>query len=195
MRCANRLRERLFLQLRGASRARRNVGSQIRPALHDLSIAGGESARRDQSDSGICVRHPRVKLPAPPRAIRVLYVDNSLGFGGAVKSLSLTLTALPSIEKFVLTSQDSDIVRMWFAGHRVLRFRRVFNYRNKDRVLAGITSRPLKWAARKGFALADLMETGRNSIRIAWIIRKNRIDLIHLNNGFVPREALGGAAL
>jgi glycosyltransferase involved in cell wall biosynthesis len=136
-----------------------------------------------------------VKDPAPSRPIRVLYVDNSLGFGGAVKSLSLTLSALPSIEKFVLTSQDSDIVRMWFSGHRVLRFRRVFNYRNKDRIVGAIKSRPLKWAARKGFAFADLIETGRNSVRLAWIIRRNRIDLIHLNNGFVPREALGAAAI
>ncbi len=141
------------------------------------------------------MRHSGVKDLGRHRPLRVLYVDNSLGFGGAVKSLSLTLSALSSIEKFVLTSQDSDIVRMWFAGYRVLRFRRVFNYRNKDRLLAAIKWRSLKWGARKGFALADLMETGRNSIRLAWIIRRNRIDLVHLNNGFVPREALGAAVL
>jgi glycosyltransferase involved in cell wall biosynthesis len=141
------------------------------------------------------VRHSGVKSSWPSRPIRVLYVDNSLGFGGAVKSLSLTLGALGSVEKFVLTSQDAEIIRMWFSGHHVLRFRRVFNYRNKDRVVAAIKSRPLKWAARKGFALADLMEVGRNSVRLAWIIRRNRIDLVHLNNGFVPNEALGAVAL
>jgi len=126
---------------------------------------------------------------------RVLYVDNSIGFGGAVKSLSLTLSALPSIDKLVLTSQDPDIVRMWFAGLKVLSFRRVLNYRSKDRLVGALEPRLLKWVARKGFAVADIFETWKNSVRLAWIIRTRRIQLIHLNNGFVPREALGAAIL
>ena len=126
---------------------------------------------------------------------RVLYVDTSLGFGGAVKSLSLTLASLPTVDKIVLTSQDRDIIAMWFGGLKVLSFRRVLNYRNKDRINARLKPGATRWLARKAFALADLVETSRNSLRLAWIVRRHRIELIHLNNGFVPAEALGAAMI
>jgi glycosyltransferase involved in cell wall biosynthesis len=127
--------------------------------------------------------------------LRVLYVDNSLGFGGAVISLSILLRGLPTVDKFVLTSQDREIIQRWFADVPVSSFRRVINYRNKDRLLAGIRNAGLRWFTQRGFAVADTIETFRNSLRLIWFLRRHRIDLIHLNNGFLPPEALFASRL
>jgi len=127
--------------------------------------------------------------------MRVLYVESSLGFGGAVKSLSLTLSALPQIEKFVFTSQDREIVRMWFPHLPVSSFRRLINYRNRDRLAAASRHRFLRWTALKGFAVADDLVAIKNSLRLIWFLRHHQIDIVHLNNGFRPAEALLAARL
>jgi glycosyltransferase involved in cell wall biosynthesis len=131
---------------------------------------------------------------ASPRT-RLLYVESSLGFGGAVKSLSLTLSALPQIQKFVFTSQDREIVRMWFPNLPVSSFRRLINYRNRDRLAAESRHRVLRWAALKGFAAADGLVVIKNSLRLIWFLRHHQIDIVHLNNGFLPAEALLAARL
>ncbi|HEX6750628.1 MAG TPA: glycosyltransferase family 4 protein [Longimicrobium sp.] len=128
--------------------------------------------------------------PAP----RVLCVDYSLGFGGAIKSLSLTLGALRGHDVQVVTSQDAEIVRTWLAGRRVRSLRRVMNYRSLGRLRAAIEARvgtgALRWVAFKALAAADLAVTAKNAARLAWLLRRERIDLLHLNNGFTPPEAL-----
>ncbi len=126
---------------------------------------------------------------------RVLYVDSSVGFGGAVKSLGLTLRGLSDVEKFIFTSQDPAIVRAWFPSLPVASFRRFVNYRTNDRLRARLTKPLLQWLGMKGFALVDLAEGCRNTIRLILILRRRRIDLIHLNNGFLPVEVLHAARL
>ena len=127
---------------------------------------------------------------APGERLRVLYVDNSLGFGGAIKSLALTLRALNDVEPIVLTSQDDDILATWLPTIRSRSFRRVVNYRTKDRLTAPLPGAPLRWAARKLFALLDLIAIAWNARRIERLVRQEGIALVHLNNGFVPYEAL-----
>jgi glycosyltransferase involved in cell wall biosynthesis len=124
------------------------------------------------------------------KPLRVLYVDSSLGFGGAVISLSILLNSLPGVQKFILTSQDQAIIDSWFAAARISSFRRAVNYRNKDRILARIRRPTLRRLASRGLAIADAIETFRNTPRVVRLLRKHRIDLMHLNNGFLPPEAL-----
>lgn len=127
---------------------------------------------------------------APTARLRVLYVDNSLGFGGAIKSLALTLRAMHDVEPIVLTSQDDAIIATWLPKIRSLSFRRVVNYRTKHRLEATLPVGPLRWAALKMFALLDLITIRWNARRIERLIRHEQIALVHLNNGFVPYEAL-----
>lgn len=124
------------------------------------------------------------------RNLRVLYVDYSLGFGGAVKSLSLMLRALPLVEKFIFTSQDPEIVEAWFSGLRVFRFRRLINYRTTERFGSRVRHKTMHRAVLKMMAAADLVVTTKNFFRLLLFIKRNRIDVVHLNNGFIPDEAL-----
>ncbi|MDQ6770233.1 MAG: hypothetical protein M3Z54_09625, partial [Gemmatimonadota bacterium] len=128
--------------------------------------------------------------------LRVLYVDYSLGFGGAVKSLSLMLQALPSVEKFLFTSQDPEIIEAWFSGLRVFSFRRHINYRTTERLTNRLQHKPIRRAMWKMMAAADLVSTSANFLRLLLFIKRNSIDIVHLNNGFIPPEALlaAGAA-
>ena len=122
------------------------------------------------------------------KRLRVLYVDASVGFGGAVKSLALTLRGLSGVDKFVLTSQDEEIVRTWFSSLPVESFRTFLNYRTNERLRARVQNPLLQWVAMKGFAVADIAATCRNTVRIIAMLRRLQIDLVHLNNGFLPLE-------
>jgi glycosyltransferase involved in cell wall biosynthesis len=124
----------------------------------------------------------------------VLYVDYSIGFGGAVKSLSLTLRSLQSVKKIVATSQGDDIVREWFPDMDVRPFRRVINYRLRDLLSARTRGTPLRWPLLKMYAGADVMVLRRNVSFFRHLIRHNAVDLVHLNNGFTPHEAIFAAA-
>jgi glycosyltransferase involved in cell wall biosynthesis len=131
----------------------------------------------------------------PPRSfasdrLRVLYLDYSLGFGGAVKSLSLALGALPSVDKFIVTSQDPSQVSLWFPGLRVWSFRRIINYRTSRRISERLKNTVVRAAGLKALAAVDLVVTMRNTAWLVWLVKRHRIDIIHLNNGFVPPEAL-----
>lgn len=129
----------------------------------------------------------------------VLYIEYSLGFGGAIKSLSLTLRGLEGVTKRVLTTQDPELVETWFAELPVRTFRRVLNYRTTGRLHQALERRvplrPLRWAILKAVAVADWLVTLKNCVWIVSILRRERVDLIHLNNGFIPMEAFFAARL
>lgn len=128
-----------------------------------------------------------------PEFLSVLYIDYSVGFGGATKSLSLTLGLLPDVRKLMLTSQDHDIVDSWYRGMPVRSLRTLFNYRTIDGLRAyvarGSSQRWIRAAFDKLIALLDVVEAVGNATRILWQWRRHRFHLIHLNNGFVPLEA------
>lgn len=131
------------------------------------------------------------------RPARVLYVDGSVGFGGAVKSLALTLRAMPGVDKRVITSQEPSIVREWLSAWPVRPFRRRMNYRTLGRLRETLARRTpiVRRVALKALALADLCVTAKNGVWMAWTIRRERISIVHLNNGFTPPEALLAARM
>ncbi|HSU13284.1 glycosyltransferase family 4 protein [Longimicrobium sp.] len=138
-------------------------------------------------------------MSASPRPLRVLYVDASIGFGGACRSLAATLRALPRVEPLLVTLQPAALVREWFGGVPARRFRRRLNYLSAGRVRAWIDRRvptaPLRHAAVKLLACADLAATLWNALAIARAARRHRAELVHLNNGLGPLEALLAARL
>lgn len=100
----------------------------------------------------------------------------------------MTLRGLSHVDAHILTSQDPDIVATWFPHYPVRLFRRLVNYRLNQQMYDAFEHPAIKWVAAKTFAAADLLETGRNALQIRRIIRSQRIDLIHVNNGFLPYE-------
>jgi glycosyltransferase involved in cell wall biosynthesis len=128
---------------------------------------------------------------------RILYVDYSIGFGGATKSLALVTDAMPQVEKFIVTCQEPNLVRTWYGGMRVFRFRRWANYRMYSRAATRLRrtlgSGWLFTVSRKLIAAIDLAVSGWNSLRLIALIRRHRIDCVHLNNGFAPLEGMVAA--
>ena len=106
---------------------------------------------------------------------------------------------MPLLRSYVLTTQPNVLTEKWFSGSEVVRFRRLVNYQTRDRFLSFVSRRislpGLNGLAAKGFALADLLASIWNLFRIAWLIRRHKVQLIHLNNGFVPPEGLVAARL
>ncbi len=131
-------------------------------------------------------------MNAPPK---VLYVDYSVGFGGAVKSLALTLRGLGDVDARIVTTQDAEQVDAWFGGHPVSGFRRWLNYRTTQRVSQAVRGRAVRWMALKALAVADIVATLANAVWLAWTLRRGRVELVHLNNGFLPAEALLAARI
>lgn len=122
------------------------------------------------------------------KKIKVLYIDSTIGFGGATKSLSLTLGGLQSVEKVILTSQEAKIIRKWYEGLKVYKFREVINYRNHMRVSAWlIRNVPIALLANilvKFMAFLDILVSLVNTLRIIGIVKTHKVDLIHLNTSF-----------
>lgn len=134
-----------------------------------------------------------------PGRLRVLYVDNSVGFGGAIKSLALTLRQIPGVEALVLTSQDQKLIRTWLNGFPVWSFRRLVNYKTTEEARSWIRKRvragAVRWFGFKLIAAADEVVMLKNMLWLTYFLRRHRIELVHLNNGFHPREALLAARL
>lgn len=131
---------------------------------------------------------------APDDRVRVLCIDESVGFGGATKSMALMLRALPTVQPYILTTQGREVREVWYRGLPIFTFRRVLNYRNRARLNAWIDlwipSRLLRAAALKSVALIDAVYTVFSVVRILYLIKANRIEILHLVNGYSPLEAL-----
>lgn len=117
----------------------------------------------------------------------VLYVDTSVGFGGATMSLSLLWQGLPDVRKHLLTAQNSDIVARWYGAARIHPFRRIVNYPLHERA-----RRLGRVPALMCIALDAAVER-LNTVRVKRLTRRHRLGLLHCNNGPLPREALFGA--
>jgi glycosyltransferase involved in cell wall biosynthesis len=126
--------------------------------------------------------------------MKVLYVDYSVGFGGAVKSLALTLSGLADIDVTIMTSQSDKVSAEWFSGFRVIPFRRFVNYRTKEIANARLTYAPVRWMATKAISVADAFVERISERRILRELSNGKYDLVHLNNGFLPREAFSAAS-
>lgn len=138
-------------------------------------------------------------VPARAEPIRVLYVDYSVGFGGATKSLSLVSRALVGVQRFVLTCQEDGIIADWYAGATVFHFRRLLNYRTlgaaKRWARRLMPVRALGMFTQKALGLFDIAAGLVHTARIVKIIKRHRIEIVHLNNGFTPFEALLAARI
>ena len=167
------------------------LARQMAAFLHTVALARSSPALRTRANGAPPVGsalHPA----AAPR--RVLYVDYSVGFGGATKSVALIADLLRDVDKFVVTSQEPHVIRTWYSGMRVIRFRRFANYRTyasiKARLNRLLGDGLLFTACLKLLAAFDLAASVLNAVRMVALIRRHRIDCVHLSNGFLPLEGL-----
>jgi len=121
--------------------------------------------------------------------IRVLYIDNSIGFGGAIKSLSLVLSCMPDVEPIIITSQNKDIIDKWFNGSKFYRRRKLIDYRFKERLSnwleEKVTYKSIRLLILKAIAFIDWMDGLIHIIHISYIAQRYNVKLIHINNGFL----------
>jgi glycosyltransferase involved in cell wall biosynthesis len=124
--------------------------------------------------------------------MKIIYIDVSIGFGGAFKSLALAWRGLSSYEKILVTAQDPDLVRQWFPGARAIGFRRMINYRTRGSIAALPIPAVFRWVMLKFFALADVVAAALTEARLYLMFRRERPDVVHLNNWF-SREVQSAA--
>ncbi len=131
------------------------------------------------------------------RTPTVLYVDTSIGFGGASKSLALLLRGLTGVRPLLLSAQDSEELNRLFGSVKSWRFRTHVNYRARFRLRDRLRARGrlIRWAGMKGFAALDLAVSPMVVIKILRIIKRYDVDLVHLNNRYIPGEAILAARL
>lgn len=141
----------------------------------------------------------RAKLDQDREPLRILFVDYSIGFGGATKSMALTLREVPDVEPFVLTSQTPEIREYWYGAWPTYSFRRLINYRTTWKVREFLERRrvpsPLRWLVLKALAGVDTLVSIMHTARIVWLCKRKRIQVVHLVTGLGPPEALAGARL
>jgi glycosyltransferase involved in cell wall biosynthesis len=123
---------------------------------------------------------------------KVLYFEDGQGFGGSLISLSELLDGLKAsgcIDPFVLVSVDNDISNEVFHAHRHAPFRRLATYQTRFRLLDWLSrSRlpdPIRRITLKFYLLGHIASEFFDSIRLFYIIRRERVDIVHSNNGWV----------
>lgn len=128
------------------------------------------------------------------KKLKVLYIDGSVGFGGAPKSLSLVLRGLREVEPIILTCTRSDVRNKWFDGARVYRIGLISNYHLKIRIREWLTSNVpisiLKKPVIKSLVLLDLIERCVSTLKILLIVRRHGVQIIHMNTACFPPEGL-----
>lgn len=133
---------------------------------------------------------PRPAAPTAGRTrLRILFVDYTVGFGGAVRSLARLRDGLEALEvdTWIVTSQTPGILEEWYGDGRVLTFRSLVNYRWLQQQRA---RRP--WLARP-LALLNAVATGWNYLKLRRIFKEIRPHIVHLNAGESPGEAMRAA--
>lgn len=134
--------------------------------------------------------------------LRILYIDNSIAFGGALKSLSLLLRSSPfreMVKPLVITAQDQSIIDGWLEGVPYVRYRRILDYRKKERfgsyVQRTIRTPFISGLLRKCFALLESLETVYLFGFILLIARRHKAEIIHSNSGFFIDSRLASSLL
>lgn len=104
------------------------------------------------------------------------------------------LREIDNVTPVILTSQTPELRAHWYGQWRTHSYRRVFNYRNRARLSSWLdrpgTPRWVRKVITRAYVALDALVTLFGIARIAWLVRRNGLELIHLANGMEPVEAL-----
>lgn len=135
-----------------------------------------------------------------PKKINVVYIDGSVGFGGAAKSLGLLLKELSEqINTIVVTSQNETMVKTCYCPQSTIyRFRWIFNNLFYERLISKLDqilkSTLLRRIIMKLVSKARSVERMIGVLYIIRIVKKHDAHLIHCNTG-LTLEGLSAARL
>jgi glycosyltransferase involved in cell wall biosynthesis len=123
-----------------------------------------------------------------PGPLRVLYVDNTFTFGGAIESLALLLSAWSEqdVAATVVTGQAPDAARAHFPGVPVECWDLRLPWVTPDPVVGTPTSERIRRLSRSQRLIRStwwmVTDTLPSAFRIAEVGRRHRAQLVHLNN-------------
>ena len=133
------------------------------------------------------------------RKINVLFVDGSVGFGGAGKSLSLLLNNMSeNINKIVVTSQLDSIITKYYQKFETFKFRWIFDRLTIHKLISRLDHffkyLLIRRITMKMVSLLVKLEQVFSVAHIMSIAKKKKADIIHGNSGFTW-EAITAARL
>ncbi|PWK53714.1 glycosyltransferase family 4 protein [Pleionea mediterranea] len=120
---------------------------------------------------------------------RILFVEYAVGFGGSLRSLSELYKGLQDsglTDNKVLLFQNSDSVNALYPKEHIINRKRRFNYLLKSRWLNFFNG--LKIMRKVGaitYSFLDYLYSYLMSYKIYRVIKSYRINLLHLNNGYM----------
>jgi len=122
--------------------------------------------------------------------IRVLFFDWSIGFGGAIISMSLLANSLvrdAGLDVYVMTAQSEAVMSPLLDGPTYIHFLMPLNYIVRERFNKKIDELLndgfLKTLLLKGYAVVDELARYCYRYSIFRAIRRHEISLVHTNNG------------
>lgn len=120
-----------------------------------------------------------------------MFVDYGMGFGGSVVSLSELVGALSDqgvIDPVVVTFYRSEANTELFSRAKLLHLRRFLSYRTRDAYEHRLDRIGLRGMAMhawmKLYAALDWLHEWTLSVRLYRIARRQKVDIIHINNGW-----------
>lgn len=127
--------------------------------------------------------------------VRVLFIDGSIGFGGAPKSLSLLLAGLQDmVEPILITSASSRVIDDWFKGVKVIRNVSRVNYESRVQLNAWVgammPAAVIKKLVMRLVDFVEVLERFLNALQILRICICCKVELVHMNTGSSPVEGL-----
>lgn len=129
------------------------------------------------------------------RKISVLFIDQGVAFGGSLVVIANLVHCL-NPDKFravVVAEMAEKIVRSHIKGKaKVIIAKHNFNYVHWQRIVNALQCLPGKFLKKTGiylFSITRIMINILYAIKIALVVIRERVDLIHINNGTDNFEA------
>ena len=116
---------------------------------------------------------------------KILFVDDSVDFGGASISLAEVLPELTGIEPLVATRLPRELARQLFGKHEYFQAPSAINYLTRQN-FSGLAdryfNRSISGILKKGYGAIDLAYTSYCSHWIGRQVSGDEIDLVYCNN-------------
>lgn len=117
----------------------------------------------------------------------ILILEQGQSFGGAIISLSQTIVCFKKIDPLLITFMPKEASDPWVKGVKHIALTDHFNYKSRYNFSSfckkNIPTKLLQKIAFKAYALASLIGEILLAHKIARIGRKNKVRVVHCNNG------------
>lgn len=132
--------------------------------------------------------------------MKIIYIDGTHEFGGAVVSLSFMLKGLQrlGVETAVVTAQKKQLTDELFPSVRVFRIKPFISYNHRFKLGRFIDNKGLhrfRWLFMRMYSLCELISGLFYLFGLLRFFIKERPDVIHLNNNLDQWESVAAARI